>query len=321
MNFTEGCTVAPASVPSDAGVAGVGVLLSFMITAVIALGLSVSLVFDEIRNSGKPSVLRRRLLNSYSDQQLLTGIGIQGVGLAKMSTMVPYHFFIIWMLSLLSIGVHNATLIALVHDYRRDAVLRWVRQALMAINLLLSCAYGIFILEAVQDGINNSTLPIMCVWSPDPLPDNAVEPPSKGISLSFIGTIVAIAGNVFVFGFATYYLQSRTQRYYRLIQIIGLVTMAGIAIGATIRVVLMAQAFQTAPPVSLSDQGERAWSFGQLLSVGMLLLPVVSIIEILRGEIQCAPPVPDEEVKLLDPEDGAAPPAGAEGGEELQETK
>ena len=68
--------------------------------------------------SGKPSVLRRKLLNSYSDQQILTGIGIQGVGLAKASVMVPYHFFIIWMLSLLSMAVHNATLLALAREVR-----------------------------------------------------------------------------------------------------------------------------------------------------------------------------------------------------------
>lgn len=31
-----------------------------------------------------------------SDQQIMTGIAIQSVGLAKIHTMVSYHFFIIW---------------------------------------------------------------------------------------------------------------------------------------------------------------------------------------------------------------------------------
>lgn len=106
------------------------VLLSFIVTAAIALTLSATLIMQEMRtslssaSSFRPSVLRRKLLNAYSDQQILTGIGIQGVGLAKTSTMAPYHFFIIWMLSLLSMAVHNATLLALVHDFRRDWVLR-----------------------------------------------------------------------------------------------------------------------------------------------------------------------------------------------------
>ncbi|KAJ1325055.1 hypothetical protein MN608_09764 [Microdochium nivale] len=320
MNYTEACALAPPSVPSDAGVAGIGVLLSFMITAAVSLILSMSLVFEDIRNKDSNSTLRRRLLNSYSDQQILTGIGIQGVGLAKMSTMVPYHFFIIWMLSVLSTAVHNAALLALARDFRRDPVLRWLRQVLMAVNLLLSCAYGVFVLEAVQDGLNDSTLPIACVWSPSPVDPAAIAPPSKSTAGSFVGTIVIIAANVLVFGFSTYYLHSRTQRYYKLIQIVGLVSMTGIAIGSTVRIILMAQAFQTNPPIRLSDAGERVWSFGQLLSVGLLLLPIVSIIEIMRGELQCAPPVPDDDAKeaLLDKES-----SGEEGsaGEELQETK
>ncbi|KXJ86670.1 hypothetical protein Micbo1qcDRAFT_236748 [Microdochium bolleyi] len=313
MNYTEACATAPASVPSDAGIAGIGVLLSFMITAVISLILSISLVFEDVRNKDSASTLRRRLLNSYSDQQILTGIGLQGVGLAKMSTLIPYHFFIIWMLSVLSSAVHNAALLALARDFRRDPVLRWLRQALMAVNLLLSCAYGIFVLEGVQDGINNSTLPIGCVWAPGGTVDpRAIAAPDTSTAGSFAGTIVIIGAQVLTFGFSTWYLQSRAQRYYKLIQIVGLVAMVGIAAGSIIRVILMAQAFQTTPPVELSDSGERVWSFGQLLSVGLLLLPVVTVVEILRGELSCPPPVPDDEAKekLLDKE-----PAGEEGQE------
>jgi len=43
--------------------------------------------------------------------------------------------------------------------------------------------------------------------------------------------------------------------------------------------------------VTLADEGEKSWSFGQLLSMLMLLLPVVSVVEIMRGEISVAPPV------------------------------
>ncbi|KAI0402373.1 hypothetical protein F4802DRAFT_600141 [Xylaria palmicola] len=287
------CTNAPPAVPSDSGVAGVGVLLSFIITAIIALTISASLVFQEARGRGsarKPSILRRKLLNAYSDQQILTGIGIQSVGLAKMDSITPYHFFIIWMLSLLSMAVHNASLLALVHDFRRDWVLRWLRQFLIFVNLVLSSLYGIFILEAVRDGINDSTFPIACVWRETDGTGHA----STGISaLSYVGTIVVIAGNAVVFVLDAWYLHSRAQRFYKTVQIVGLLLMTAIAFGAIVRVSLLADAFGGNHPVSLSDGGERQWSFGQLLSIGMLLLPVVSIIEIVRGEIKCAPPVPD----------------------------
>ncbi|KAI0161284.1 hypothetical protein GGR57DRAFT_352777 [Xylariaceae sp. FL1272] len=285
------CTDAPDSIPSDAGVAGIGVLLSFIATAAIALVISTSLIFQETRGRAahKPSVLRRKLLNAYSDQQILTGIGIQSVGLAKMHTMAPYHFFIIWMLSLLSMAVHNASLLALVHDFRRDWVLRWLRQILIFVNLILSATYAILILRAVQEGINNSTLPIACVLqSHEELPKGS----SSEYALSVIGTIAVLAGNVIIFALATWYLHSRTQRFYKMIQIIGLVLMTAIGIGAIVRVSQLADAFNN-PPIKLSDHGESQWSFGQLLSVGMLVLPVVSVIEILRGEIKLAPPVAD----------------------------
>lgn len=81
-----------------------------------------------------------------------------------MDTLVPYHFFIIWMLSLLSMAVHNATLLALVGDFRKDWVLRWLRNFLMFVNLVLSCVYGIFMLEVVQKDLEQSTLPIACAW-------------------------------------------------------------------------------------------------------------------------------------------------------------
>ncbi|KAI0142458.1 hypothetical protein F4776DRAFT_507956 [Hypoxylon sp. NC0597] len=299
--MSANCANAPDAVPSDAGVAGIGVLLSFIVTAAISLVISASLIFQETRRktSQKPSILRRKLLNSYSDQQILTGIGIQSVGLAKTATMVPYHFFLIWMLSLLSMAVHNATLLALARDFRRDWVLRWMRQLLMLVNLVLSSVYGIYIFRSVQDNLTNRTFPIACAWDPA-TPD---RPPPGDRGLSYVGTILVIAGNVVIFLLATWYLHSRAQRFYAIFQVVGLILMTAFAVGATVRVAYLADAFASGTPIMLSDAGERQWSFGQLLSVGMLLLPLVSVVEILRGEIKCAPPValdyPDDKGQLL----------------------
>ena len=238
-------------------------LLSFIATAAIALIISATLVLQEMRRgystSGKPSVLRRKLLNAYSDQQILTGIGIQGVGLAKVSVMVPYHFFIIWMLSLLSMAVHNATLLALARDFRRDWVLRWLRQLLMLANLALSCAYGVYVLRGVQTGLSDSTLPVACVWSPD-VPPEAARQDADNIAASYAGTIAVIVGNVAVFALATWYLHSRARRFYRGVQLVGLVLMTASAVGATARVVALAQAFSK-PPVPLRDESIFTYLF------------------------------------------------------------
>ncbi|XXG97777.1 Peptidyl-prolyl isomerase cwc27 [Hypoxylon texense] len=306
--MSANCTAAPDAVPSDAGVAGIGVLLSFMITALISLLISASLVFQEARSNRrrappKPSVLRRKLLNGYSDQQILTGIGIQTVGLAQAESIAPYHFFLVWMLSLLSMAVHNATLLALARDFRRDWVLRWMRQLLMLANLVLSCVYGVYVLQAVRRGLNNATFPVACAWRPE-TPDG---PAPADEALSYAGTVAVIVGNVVIFALATWYLHSRALRFYAATQVVGLLLMAAFAVGATARVALLADAF-AAPPIRLADRGEQQWSFGQLLSVGMLVLPVVSVVEIVRGEVRCAPPVAaehhddDDKGRLLDGE-------------------
>ncbi|KAI1471447.1 uncharacterized protein F4812DRAFT_467523 [Daldinia caldariorum] len=293
------CTNAPSTVPSDPGIAGIGVLLSFIIAAAIALLLSASLVFQEIRNNNKSktkssssssppksSILRRKLLNSYSDQQILTGIGIQSVGLAKRASLVPYHFFLVWMLSLLSMAVHNATLLALARDFRRDWVLRWMRELLMLANLVLSSTYGVFVLRAVQRGISDSTLPVECAWRAE----TRDGPAAANAGVSYVGTGAVLVGNVVIFGLAMWYLHARARRFYAAVQVGGLALMAAFAVGATVRVAYLADAFARSTPVPLRDAGERDWSFGQLLSVGMLLLPLATVVEILRGDIKCAPP-------------------------------
>jgi hypothetical protein len=217
----------------------------------------------------------RKLLLSFSDQQILTGIGIQSVGLAKMQSMVPYHFFIIWMLSLLSTATHLSTLLALVNDFKRDWILRWLRQFLMFINLVLSCVFGIFVLMAVMKDLK-PTLPIACVWE---LPPHSA---SSNAAISIAGTIAVIAGNCLVFGFGVWYLHSQKKKWLKFFQLVGLIILLASGAGAAIRVILLSQAFGT-PSVPLNDTGEKDWSFGQLLPLLLLLLPLISAIEIYRG--------------------------------------
>ncbi|EGO56128.1 hypothetical protein NEUTE1DRAFT_83131 [Neurospora tetrasperma FGSC 2508] len=288
------CTAIPPSAPSDAGIAGAGVLISSSLTATIALLLSASLILQSTFSSNsRPSTIRRKLLASYSDQQILIGITLQSLGLARSSHIIPYHFFIIWMLSLLSMATHNATLLALVQDFKRDWVLRWMRQGLMFVNLALSCVYGVVVLEGKRKGWEG-TMPVGCIWAVDSVKgeDNNNGKVVAG-GLDYVGTIVTIAGNVVVFGLATWYLQSRRQKWYRIVQLVGMLLMMGIAVGAAVRVFLLSQAFGK-PDVQLSDQGEKQLGFGSLLGLLMMALPIISIIEIKRGEVMVAPPLRDD---------------------------
>jgi hypothetical protein len=192
-----------------------------------------------------------------------------------MEFMVPYHFFIIWMLSLLSTATHIGTLLALVQDFKRDWVLRWIRQFFMFVNLVLSCVSGIFLLMSTMRNLPQ-TLPIACVWQ---VKSNGA---ASNSTISVIGTIAVISGNCIMFVLGFWYLHVKERPWLKTIQVLGLVMSAAIAAGAAVRVILLSQAFGT-PSVSLRDTGERDWSFGQLLPMLLLLLPLVSAVEIMRG--------------------------------------
>lgn len=63
----------------------------------------------------------------------------------------------------------------------------------------------------------------------------------------------------------------------------ALLALMAMAVGAAVRVLMVSQAFGT-PSAPLEDNGEKVWSFGQLLTMFLLLLPFVSALEIFRGE-------------------------------------
>ncbi|KAH7388772.1 hypothetical protein BKA66DRAFT_569088 [Pyrenochaeta sp. MPI-SDFR-AT-0127] len=295
MAFNGGnCSVVPESTPTDAGVAGAGTLLSFIITNFISIGLSATIILLGLRKSTSAPICRK-LLQSFSDQQILTGIGIQSVGLAKMKTMVPYHFFIIWLLSLLSTATNLATLLALVNDFKRDWVLRWLRQILMLINMFLGILSGIFILQTVLRNME-PRLPIACVWEVES------RGSSSNAALSVAGTIAVIAGQVIVFILSTWYLHNRSNpRWLKSVQVVGLVVLLAMGVGATVRIVLESQAFGSPPAaVNLVGPSEGSWSFGQLLPLLLLVLPLMSTVEIMRGETRTPPSrVDDDSVPLF----------------------
>lgn len=181
------------------------------------------------------------------------------------------------MVSLLSMAIHNCTLLVLVTSIRSDTILRWLRQALMLTNLVLSCVYGACMLQVVQKGLEASTLPTSCAWE--------VEGRRAGnVGLSFVGTIAVVAGNCVVFTASTWYLHDRRQRGFKWVQLVGWVMMTAAAVGATARVVLMSQAFGE-PTTPLSDRGEKQWTFATMVSLLMLALPLMTILEIYRGEV------------------------------------
>lgn len=203
------------------------------------------------------------------------------MGLAQIGSLIPYHFFIIWMVSLLSTAVHNSTLLVLVHDFHSDRVLRWLRQLLMLVNLVLGCVFGVCMLRVVQRDQETSTLPTACAWI---LPETSGGSATNS-TVSFLGTIAVICGNFIVFIASTWYLHDRRQRGFKWVQLAGILLMTAIAVAATVRVLMVSQAFGT-PTTPLSDSGEKQWSFATMVTLLMLALPLMTVLEIYRGEVQ-----------------------------------
>ncbi|KAF3762784.1 hypothetical protein M406DRAFT_45665 [Cryphonectria parasitica EP155] len=279
------CSSPPEKAATNAGVAGIGVILGFIVPATLSIVLAFSLIIQEsFMHSKRPALglIRRKLLFALSDQQIIYGIGIQAVGLAQITSLVPYHFFIIWMVSLLSTAVHNSTLLVLLCDFHSDRVLRWLRQVLMLVNLVLGCVFGICMLQVVQKGMTTSTNPTACAFVNGAPGDVQTE---SSRTLSFIGTIVVIGANFLVFIAATWFLQSRRQVAFKWIQLAGILLMAAIAVAATVRVLMSSQAFGY-PSTPLADNAERAWSFSTSVTLLMLALPLMTVLEIWRGEVR-----------------------------------
>lgn len=245
--------------------------------------LSCSLILQEsFIHSHRPhlGLIRRKLLFALSDQQIIYGIGIQAVGLAQIGQLVPYHFFIVWMMSLLSTAVHNSALLVLVGNLHSDRVLRWMRQILMLVNLVLGCVFGVCMLQVVTHDLENSTLPTSCAWTSV----KGTRSNTENKTLSFVGTIAVIAGNFVVFTVATWFLHDRKQKFFRWIQLASILAMIAIAAAAIVRVFVTSQAFGN-PPVTLADSAEKQWTFSTLVTLLMLFLPVLTVLEIYRGEV------------------------------------
>ena len=255
-------------------------LLSFIITNVLAILLSAYVILDPDKSgTSKITSVFRKLLSGWSDQQIVTGIAIQCVGLSQMATMIPYHFFIIWQLSLLSTATNLATLLAFCEELRKDYVLRWLRQVLMCINMVLSMLVGALVLSSVVKDMQ-PRLPIGCVLS------SGARGSKNNVSLSAVGTALVMAVDIAVLILATWFLHHRCPQHWQTKwRIAGIAVLGGMGLAVIVRIVMGTQAFGH-PPKDLNLKGgnEGEWSYGQVLGVVMLIMPAISAFEIAERE-------------------------------------
>jgi hypothetical protein len=149
----------------------------------------------------------------------------------------------------------------------------------MLVNFILSCTYCAYVFRNTFINLPQ-TLPIQCAWIRDP--DNA-RSPLWGLGLA--GALAAHIANLAILSLATFYLHYPGKRFPPIVRTMGLGVTIVFALGACTRAMLLSQAFGR-PNVQLADMAERNWDHGQRLAMLLLPLPLISAVQIWRGELK-----------------------------------
>ncbi|KAI1460974.1 hypothetical protein F4805DRAFT_416181 [Annulohypoxylon moriforme] len=195
-NCAAGLSCAAVTFNADSDIAGIGVILAFLISAWTSL-LIISIEYfslhgddvnfnsnalDELlkeyiwaltRRFDKPWTLGevQPAILLVSDQQLITGIAILSVGYIQHCTMTQYHFYIVYLLGFISSQVYDASLHALnLYVNRRPSMKLW--RAILLTVLFCMLILNSFVVDhdeflVYNDGddiwyLGSST---QCVWN------------------------------------------------------------------------------------------------------------------------------------------------------------
>ena len=248
-----------------------------------------------------------KLLASFSDQQIITGIAIQIVGLAQIEALVTYHFFIVWTVASLSTTTHMITLVALKREWRKDPFIRGMRIALMAISLALVVTYGIINIVSLAKGLRR-TLPVACLFvntpnSSDRFTNKALTTlPSLSVLIGITCSApVLFALAVAILGPEWFWLSRKAklsefhfEKASKWVALFLQVVLAVVVGFQCFIVITSSAAFGGKIDYLANESNEVTWSFGQVLPIILLLLPILSAIEVFRGSSPYAPPVKSE---------------------------
>ncbi|KAF1987050.1 hypothetical protein K402DRAFT_376349 [Aulographum hederae CBS 113979] len=132
------CTYVPDEAAADPDIAGIGVVLSFYITAGITFLLRISVLVAKYlsHEDCKWIQVTRPVLVSLYDQQLVTGIAIQWLALFMLHKTIPYHLFTVWLLA----GISTMTQFAVFFEDFKDLGKEWFLRSLRKSAMILNCA-------------------------------------------------------------------------------------------------------------------------------------------------------------------------------------
>lgn len=289
-NIQSNCSATDNVVSANPDIAGIGVIISFLVTTCLAFILAFVVMFleryDAIRKffcgrqpkdyAREPhmfwfKILSKNLL-AFSDTQLLTGLAVQFTALLKHCELSIYHFQIVVELAFLTTVTHLLTLVALRNYFVKNRWTSLPRIILMLTNLGL-LAYTSYIAYSYGLAGLHASSSLACFYQGD-------RPHFKAAFAGRWGALLigAIGGHVSVM-VAMYFLENKPEGrwlvWWGAIQnwiIAPIYAIYGLVFGG--RALSKTQALGT-PSVTINGS-EKEWGFGQFLPVLLLALPLLA---------------------------------------------
>ena len=267
-----------------------------------------------IMRIAKYDTVLQSLVLSFSDQQLITGLSILIVAFNQHCTISTYHFGIVIDIACFSTITHLASLFSLRVFFQERVFLRWLRMSGMTAILIMIIA-GTIIRNQSQFS-DALTCPVQC--SIDKMSETTYSPRFTAgviiLSLEYLfvlpmmskslmhGITSKITRHMTIPSSQKMLTQSRSQdkpvrfidlwRDVRVItlwwrfwlEMIGPMAIMGLTGNA---IWLLVLAVKDRSPSGIEVNGtntQNVWSFGQLLAVFTLVLPLLNVIEAYQGE-------------------------------------
>ncbi|KAF2463919.1 uncharacterized protein BDR25DRAFT_105488 [Lindgomyces ingoldianus] len=305
-HFLEDCG-ATGPVEANPDIAGIGTIISFLLTACLAIIASVIIIYldhyQKIVNIFRHYVTKnpdvyaedtnyirgyklqrhlfwadvvRKILNALNDSQLFTGTAVQIVSLIQHCTISIYHYQIVTELAYLSTVTHLLALVALRDDFVQDRLSNVPRVAVMILNLALlgyTSFYGYsYELSSLE---RKSSANLACYY--------AGHKPAYGPAFWFKWILLlaaGLAGHFSIF-FSMYVTRHKTEDR-SWIQLWGarfrnyVVTPVYTIYGLVNASIVLSRSQALGSPLVEIEGSEKEWGFGQLLAMlllGLTLLP------------------------------------------------
>ncbi|KAH7348828.1 hypothetical protein BKA65DRAFT_501523 [Rhexocercosporidium sp. MPI-PUGE-AT-0058] len=297
-----------ASAP-DPDIAGIGVIISFIITFVVAISLCIDIGIYQVGLRKRSSLfikVEEKVLLGFSDQILITGFGLQLAGFIKLKELSIYHQGIITYLATLSTSCHSLSVIILRGYFHSHALARETRIGFMTISMLF-LTVNLVVLQ-LGPGFIAGAGPAFQIYAPPGRSSYTTMNNQRPALGTLLGSM-SLSTTFVVFWYTYSHLTSpklyRTwfnpsasatgiifgMEVHRWLVALNLCSIPfmplSFVFSSILPYFLEAGVFKTEPPGGADgDASERSWGYGQITPLLFLLLPILNAVSIYSEECE-----------------------------------